>query len=390
MSDLTADVVVVGGGPAGATAAYQLARAGIEVTLVDRCVFPREKVCGESLSPGALARLRAIGMWPALSALNGQASPGTVEGMRVRSPGGTTFVGRYRPGSAGHGLATRRWEFDAEMLGRARAAGARVIEGLEVVRGDEGPAGGAVLEARSERGRSRVRITARRVIVADGRRSFLARQLGFIERDVVSPAHSRYAVRAHLGGVAGLSRFAEMQVGPRGYCGIAPLSGDAANVCYVVFGRPVDLEPDAMEEGFRRHIQGYPEIAERLRESQLLSPIGVAGPLRLSSRRQSRGPFLACGDTTGFLDPFTGEGIAHAIGSGILGADAVGRSLRGGGAAFRGYERKILALRRAKGGAAILLYGLVTQRLLANSAALLFSTMPRLADAVVQLFGDQV
>ncbi len=388
--DERADVLVIGGGPAGATAAFQLASAGIGVTLVDRATFPREKICGESLSPGALARLRAIGMWEPKLDLEPGSAPMLIQGMRIRSPRGTTFLGRYRSGPSGPGLAIRRTVFDQEMLASARARGAKVIEGIEIVGGRETPSGEAVLDARAPGSASTCQITARRVIVADGRQSLLARRLGFIDQEPRSPGSARFAVRAHCRGVSGLSSLAEMHVGDRGYCGIAPLSRNTANVCFVVFDRRVDLRPRTIEADFRRHLDRYPEIAERLSGSEFEGPIGVVGPLRLISKRQARGPFIACGDTTGFLDPFTGEGIAHAIASGVLGAEAIRASLFSDPVAFQGYERKIRALRRVKGAAALILFGLVTRRRLANSAASLFARMPRLGDAVVQLFGDQV
>jgi flavin-dependent dehydrogenase len=280
--------------------------------------------------------------------------------------------------------------FDEQMLASARSRGARVLEGVEVFRGRETSSGGAIVEARPTGGAAAFRIFARKVIVADGRGSFLARQLGFIGGDPKQPSPPRFAVRAHCLGVCALSELAEMHVGDRGYCGIAPLSNTTANVCYVVFGDRVDLRPETIEADFRRHLERYPEVDERLSGSLIEGAIRVVGPLRLTSRRQARGPFIACGDTTGFLDPFTGEGIAHAIASGVLGADAIRAALSGDRVSFKEYERKIRALRRIKGTAALLLYGLVSRPALANSAASLFARMPRLGDAVVRLFGDQV
>jgi flavin-dependent dehydrogenase len=235
-----------------------------------------------------------------------------------------------------------------------------------------------------------VQIEAKRVIVADGRRSFVARALGFIEPEGTDRGGRRYAVRAHCDGVADLTDLAEMHVGTGGYCGIAPLSKTSANVCYVRFAGTLDMTPKNMERDFRRDVDAYPEIARRIYGARIDHPVRVIGPLRLRSRRQVAGAFLACGDTTGFLDPVTGEGIAHAIACGVLGADAVRASLNGDASAFRDYEGKIRDLRRIKGAAALLLYGLVSRRALANAAASVFAHMPRFGDAVVQVFGDQV
>lgn len=392
------DVLVIGGGPAGSTAAFQLASAGVEVTLIDRAVFPREKVCGESLSPGALARLRAIGMWNPGDGEGGDAAAEpplsqVIRGMRIRSPRGVTFFGRYRPDRGSEGLAIRRTILDQELLSSARRRGVLVREGVEAVSAEPNASGGAVVLTRSTGGLATQRIEARRVVIADGRRSFIARQMGFLEppgSPRTDPGIRRYAVRAHCDRVSDLSELAEMQVGDGGYCGIAPLSKTSANVCYVLFRNRMDMTPRTLAADFRRHLARFPEVAERLASAQIGEPIRVIGPLRLVSRRQSRGPFIACGDTSGFLDPFTGEGIARAIASGVLGARAIHNSLAGDARAFRDYEGTLRALRRYKGSAALLLYGLVSRPALANSAASVFARMPRLGDVVVRLFGDQI
>ncbi len=389
------DVLVVGGGPAGATAAFQLATAGLQVLLVDRAIFPRDKTCGESLSPGALGRLRAIGMWtpradpsPAFTIPPGLSAP--VRGMRIRSPRGTTFIGRYKSGPSGPGLAIRRTLLDDELLKSARARGVQVMQGMEAAFAEQTANGNAIVHVRATEGTTRTQIEAKRVVVADGRQSFLARELGFIEKQDGLHGRHRYAIRAHCENVSDLSDLAEMHVGEGGYCGIAPLSKTSANICYVLFTDRLDMAPRTIEADFRRHLLAFPDIARRLEPARVQGEIRVAGPLRLTSKRQSRGPFIACGDTTGFLDPFTGEGIAHAIACGVSGAEAVATSLAGRTGSFHDYEREIRALRRVKGIAALLLYGLVSRRALANSAASLFARMPRLGDAVVQLFGDQI
>jgi geranylgeranyl reductase family protein len=385
-----ADVLVVGGGPAGSTAAFQLASAGVDVMLIDRARFPRDKTCGESLSPGALARLDAIDMWrPSISGAGLPEEFAPIRGMRIRSPRGTVFHGLYKTGGTSPGIAIRRMAFDHQLLERARRRGARVFEGVEATRVEEG-SDGAFVSARTVSGSTVLRIQARRVVVADGRSSFIARQLGFIEPAETQQGRRRYAVRAHCRRVAGLSNLAEMHVGKSGYCGIAPLSADEANVCYVLFTDRLDVTPQSLHEDFRRHLGRFPEVAARLAVCEHTDEIRIIGPLRLRSRRHVNAVFIACGDTTGFLDPFTGEGIAHAIASGVECADAVRRSLHDARNGYAGYEARIAATRRVKQAAALLLYGLVSRPSLANAAAVVFAGAPRLANAVVRLFGDQV
>jgi flavin-dependent dehydrogenase len=150
------------------------------------------------------------------------------------------------------------------------------------------------------------------------------------------------------------------------------------------------MRPETIEADFRRDLRRFPEVAGRLEDARLQGRIRIVGPLRLQSSRQVMGPFIACGDTTGFLDPFTGEGIAHAIATGDMAARTVVASLGGDGDAFSAYAREVKALRRLKGAAALVLHGLVMRPSLADAAATTFARMPRLADSIVQLFGDQV
>lgn len=390
MSRARSDVLVVGGGPAGSTAAFALAGAGFEVTLIDRARFPREKVCGESLSPGAMTRLHRLGLWSD----DGPAPRAhwAVSGMRLSTSNGASFVGRYRPGAErAEGSVIRRWDLDQRLLASARARGVRVLEGTEALGGEVQPDGSARIRVRATGGSGEHSLAASRVVVADGRRSFIARQLGLLAREPESPGKRRWAVRAHCNEVGGLSDLAEMHVVAGAYCGIAPLSATSANVSYVLLQPNLDADYGEIEASFRRDLRRFPALADRLRTCQPFGQVRVIGPLRLrAGRHPFNGPFLACGDTTGFLDPFTGEGIAHAIASGAAGADAIAASIRGDRDAFARYEDALRALRRFKGPAALLLHALVARPSLGDLAGRIFARAPRLADAAVRLFGDQV
>jgi flavin-dependent dehydrogenase len=119
------DVIVVGGGPAGSATAVILKQRGHDVLLLDEARFPRDKVCGEGVSPEAWRLLAAIGVDGAVRSL----SPHPLRGMAVTAPDGSCFRGDYR-GASQPGFAVRRERFDGVLLDRARDAGVEVREGM--------------------------------------------------------------------------------------------------------------------------------------------------------------------------------------------------------------------------------------------------------------------
>src|SRR5258707_1008442 len=121
---LTADVAVVGGGPAGCAAAITLARAGRDVVLVDRARFPRDKCCGDGLTASALRRLDGLGLRP-----ESVPSWKPIDDVWVRSPSGRSVRFPLPRGQGLYGAVARRIALDAALLDEARAAGVKVHEG---------------------------------------------------------------------------------------------------------------------------------------------------------------------------------------------------------------------------------------------------------------------
>ncbi len=186
---LDSDVIVVGAGPAGAIAALVLARAGVRVHVLDRARFPRFKLCGDSVNPGAMAILTRLGLGGVVEG----ALP--VDGMIVTSEAGARCQGRY--GDGHQGCMISRHRLDAALLASAQAAGACVDEGVLV----QAPAvdGGRVSGVEVSRADRRFVLRARIVIAADGASSRVARTLG-LARHAQRPR--RWAVGAYFEDVA--------------------------------------------------------------------------------------------------------------------------------------------------------------------------------------------
>ena len=373
------DIVVVGGGPAGSAAAIFLRQRGHDVLVLDEARFPRDKVCGEGVSPEAWRLLAAMGAAEEVRALQ----PHPLRGMELTSPDGTRFRGLYR-GVADAGFALRRRDLDACLLAAARRAGAEVREGTRaasLIRRD-GRVGGVM----TSDGAGEIPIEARLVVGADGRRSMVARQLGLLHEH---PRLRKYAVRGYWSGVEGLGEHGEMHVVAGGYCGIAPLAPTEANVAFVVDRAAMRASAGDLEGFYRATLGRWPRVAERLARATLTEPPRAIGPLALEAGRVSVPGAALVGDAAGFYDPFTGEGVTLALRGAEILADVADRALRDG-ASLGEYDRLRAEATRDKFRLNRLLQRVVAWPALANGVARRLARRPDLADRLVGIAGDFV
>jgi geranylgeranyl reductase family protein len=377
----TRDVVVVGGGPAGVATALFAKQRGHDVLLLDEARFPRDKICGEGVSPEAWRLLQAMGLAARVRALQ----PWPLRGMVLTSPAGISVAGHY-DGSVESGFAVRRQTLDAALLNAAREEGVEVREGVRATALLQ--RGGRVCGVRCEEDGAPLGITARLVIGADGRRSMVARQLGLLRE------HRRlrkFAVRGYWQGVQGLGQHGEMHVGNGGYCGVAPLSADVANITFVLDRSRMAEAAGALEGFYRRALRDWPLLAERLQGARLMEPPRAIGPLALEARRVSAPGALLVGDSAGFYDPFTGEGVTLALRSAELAAPVVDAALRSGRLDdLTAYDRGRRLATRDKFRLNRLLQQTVAWPALADAVARRLRRRADLADRLVGIAGDFV
>ncbi len=372
------DVVVVGGGPAGATAALRLARQGLDVLLLDEARFPRDKICGEALSPGAFEVIEELGLADALL----QAGVHPLAGMRLTAPDGTAFEGRYAGGKR-TGFAVERSLFDAVLLDGTRRSSAEVREGVRVT--GLVYEGGSVRGVRTGEGEKTLTVRCRLVIGADGRRSVVARSLGLL-REARWPR--RFAVRGHWEDVPGLTSFGEMHVrGDGAYCGLAPLGARTANVAFVLDQREMRVAGGDLAAFYRSQLPKWPAVWQRLSGARLRDEPRAIGPLALESDRAWAPGVLLVGDAAGFFDPFTGEGISLALRGAALAAELAVAALQGL-APLSLYEARHRALVAEKFRFNHVVQWIIAHPRLATAAAHVLARMPTLANWAVDRAGD--
>ncbi|HXT32225.1 MAG TPA: NAD(P)/FAD-dependent oxidoreductase [Vicinamibacterales bacterium] len=306
------DVIVCGAGPAGSVAATVLARGGARVLMLDRARFPRDKLCGDTINPGALAVLRRLGLAEAFEAA---ALP--VDGMIVTGERGVRVRCAYGPGL--RGLAIARRDLDAALARGAVRAGVRFEDGvlvrgplIDTRDGGEARVRGVVIAGRDGRD---LRVPAPLVIAADGRRSRLALPLGLV-RHPASPR--RWAIGGYFEGVAGVTSFGEMHVRRGRYIGVAPVPSGLTNVCVVVPAGERFVARALLE----RTVAADPQLRERFAGARLASAPAVIGPLAVDADAAGVPGLLLAGDAAGFIDPMTGDGLRFAVRGGELAAEA--------------------------------------------------------------------
>ena len=307
------EVVVVGAGPAGSITALLLARAGVPVRLLDRDVFPRDKLCGDTLNPGAWALLSALGLTPPIARV-----ARSLHGMVVTGPGRARVEGGYGPGL--YGMALRRRVLDALLVEAAAQAGVIVETGVRV----EAPVleGTRVTGVRVTHGGRAHVLPADLVVAADGRHSRLAFGLG-LSRFAARP--QRWAYGATYTGVAGLGDYGEMHIRTDGYVGIAPLPDGTANVCAVREWRRggAPLRGDVLAAA----LTADAALAGRFVHAERRGSVSVLGPLAVDARAAGVPGLLLAGDAAGFVDPMTGDGMRFAIRGAELAAEGALREL---------------------------------------------------------------
>jgi flavin-dependent dehydrogenase len=323
MAVASADILVAGAGPAGVAAALSSARRGLEVLLVDRAQFPRDKPCGEGLTPAALAALSELRLLAAARAL----------GVPLEGIGFAFADGSSRRAEASFiGLGVERRLLDQLLAESARREpGITVLTGVEVERPlrEHGRVIGAVTSVGPLR--------ARALVCADGLRSRLREQLGLAR---ATRRRARLGLRAHYRvGRLPFGRTVQVLLDGTVELYLTPVARDRLQVA--MLGPRLPGAAD-FHDVVRRRLALELEPLDR--------PLG-AGPFEQQVRSVITDGALLCGDAAGYVDAITGEGVGLALQQGLAAGEALSAALRSGDATRRTLVPYAAAHRRIVGDA---------------------------------------
>lgn len=333
------DVIIVGGGPAGSTAAYFLAQAGVKVCIVDKQTFPRDKVCGDGVVGSILTRLERMGLQSWLEA-NSFNAPGEI---LFSAPNGQAVHIVPDDRQRCYGRVIPRLTLDDAILQQALKAGAVLMEGVKLTGLTRLSPAEVQLSGQPNGQSAPLQLNSRLLITADGAHASFTRQLGLVKGmpDLV-------AIRAYFENVAGRESLLEIhydQTLMPGYAWIFPMTQGQANVglgTYVKRSRQRDVD---LKESLRQFMQTNPYARERLGRASMLGPLR-GHPLRsqMSSVTPVADNILVTGEAAGLVNPLNGEGIGTAIISGELAARQAQAALESGdfsASALRPYAKTL-------------------------------------------------
>ncbi|MGI8889046.1 MAG: geranylgeranyl reductase family protein [Nocardioidaceae bacterium] len=332
-SQRRADVIIVGAGPAGSTAAAYLAAAGVDVLLLEKTAFPREKVCGDGLTPRAVRQLISIGI-----AID---EPGWIKNKGLRIVGGAHRLELPWPDLAdypSYGLVRTRLDFDDIMARHAQKAGARLSE-LTAVTGpirDEqsGRITGVMARPLDDAGRKvgdEVAYSAPTVIAADGNSTRLSLAMGLQQREnrpmgvavrtyYTSPRHDDDWLESWLELWDGEPGKGDLLPG---YGWIFGVGDGTANVGLGILNTSKAFQHVDYKVLLKRWLDHTPE-EWGFRDCNRTQPVrGAALPMGFNRKPHYADGMLLVGDAGGMVNPFNGEGIAYAMESGEMAAEAI-------------------------------------------------------------------
>jgi len=318
------DVLVIGGGPAGSTAAALLAKSGRDVVLLEKDAHPRFHI-GESLLPGNVAIFERLGMHDEIRAM-GVFKPGAEF---ISDETGQSVAFNFATGidrNFTYSYQVRRSQFDAALFANAQRSGARAMERTRVVEvilpADSGDAGRARVTARHEDGTSHT-FAPRFVLDASGRDTFMANRLKNKKSDKRNNTAAVYGHFRHVkccteGDMVGCI---SIHLAQDGWFWVIPVQGEIISVGFVGTQAAFKTRRGSVQEFLFDRIRQSRMLSERMQEAELVSEVMTAGNYSYRAHAAWGEGYMMIGDAFAFIDPLFSSGVMLAMTGGEVGAD---------------------------------------------------------------------
>jgi menaquinone-9 beta-reductase len=325
------NVLIVGAGPAGSSLSLFLCKEKIPHVIIDKAVFPRDKICGDALSGKVIDVLRKLDAGYLQEIYSGKDQFLGSYGVKFAAPNGKFIDIPFKKnlGSLAHppGFISKRVDFDNFLFQKIDRSVARVLEGCaikDLKRTDEG------VDCLLDQNGKEIRVFAKLVVGAEGDRSVVAKKLSSVHKE---DKHYCAGLRAYYKGVKNFheKNFIELHFLKEllpGYLWIFQLPGGEANVGVGMLSSEVSRRKLNLKKMMLEAIQKNPTISHRFANAELSGDVkGWGLPLGSKRRKISGANILLMGDAASLIDPFTGEGIGNAMVTGMIAAAQVVKSL---------------------------------------------------------------
>lgn len=318
-----ADVIVVGAGPAGSTTAYYLAQAGLDVLLLEKATFPRDKICGDGLTPRAVKQLIAMGI--------DIDAPGWIRNKGLRIYGGGVKLELPWPELAsfpGFGLVRARMDFDQILAEHAEKTGVKLMQGVNVA--------GPIIDERTDRilgvtDKQGNEYRGKLVVAADGGSTRLSLAMGLRKREdrpMGVAVRRYYQTPRHDDDY--MESWLELWDGDKllpGYGWVFGVGNGTSNVGLGLLNTSKSFQNTDYREMLKRWCANMPEEWQFTEEFATGPVRGAALPMGFNRQPHYTRGMLLVGDAGGMINPFNGEGIDYAMESGHLAADVIVQAL---------------------------------------------------------------